>query len=30
MNLNDLGHAMRELNIDVNKGDGEKVHIFCE
>jgi hypothetical protein len=30
MDINDLDHAMRELNIDVEKGNGEKVRIFCE
>jgi hypothetical protein len=30
MDINDLDHAMRELNIDVQKGNGEKVRIFCE
>jgi hypothetical protein len=30
MNLDDLGPALRELNVEVNKGSGEKVHIFCE
>jgi hypothetical protein len=30
MNLNDLDLNLRELNIDVDKGDGKKVKIFCE
>lgn len=30
MNLNDLGLDLRELNIDVDKGGGKKVKIFCE
>ena len=30
MDINDLDHAMHELNIDVEKGNGEKVRIFCE
>ena len=30
MNLNDLNLNLRELNIDVDKGDGKKVRIFCE
>ncbi|MGC1482635.1 MAG: hypothetical protein WA789_02480 [Candidatus Acidiferrum sp.] len=30
MDINDLDHAMRELNIDVEKRTGEKVRIFCE
>jgi hypothetical protein len=30
MNLEDLGPALRELNVEVNRGGGEKVHIFCE
>jgi hypothetical protein len=30
MDINDLDHAMRELNIHVEKGNGEKVRIFCE
>jgi len=30
MDINDLGQAMRELHIDVDKGDGKKVKIFCE
>ncbi len=30
MNLNDLNLNLRELNIDVDKGDGKKVKIFCE
>jgi hypothetical protein len=29
MDINDLDHAMRELNIHVEKGS-EKVRIFCE
>ncbi|HKN76734.1 MAG TPA: hypothetical protein VJW94_16265 [Candidatus Acidoferrum sp.] len=29
MNLDDLGPAMRELNVDVDEG-GKKVKIFCE
>jgi hypothetical protein len=30
MNLNDSNLNLRELNIDVDKGDGKKVKIFCE
>jgi hypothetical protein len=30
MNIDDLGQAVRELHIDVDKGDGKKVKIFCE
>ena len=30
MNLDDLGQAMRELNVDVDEGSGKKVRIFCE
>jgi hypothetical protein len=30
MDIHDLDHAMRELNIQVEKGNGEKVRIFCE
>lgn len=30
MSLDDLGLDMRELNVDVDKGDGKKVKIFCE
>jgi hypothetical protein len=30
MNMDDLSQAMRELHIDVDKGDGKKVKIFCE
>ena len=30
MNIDDLGLDMRELNVDVDKGDGKKVKIFCE
>jgi hypothetical protein len=30
MNLNDLDLHLRELDIDVDKGDGKKVKIFCE
>jgi polyhydroxyalkanoate synthesis regulator phasin len=30
MNLEDLGPALRELNVEVNRGGREKVHIFCE
>ena len=26
----DFGQAVRELNIDVEKGDGKKVRIYCE
>jgi hypothetical protein len=29
INLDDLGPAMRELNVDVDEG-GKKVRIFCE
>jgi hypothetical protein len=29
MNLDDLGSAMRELNVEMDEG-GEKVRIFCE
>ncbi|MGC1493746.1 MAG: hypothetical protein WA798_20465, partial [Candidatus Acidiferrum sp.] len=29
MNLDDLGLAMRELNVEMDEG-GEKVRIFCE
>jgi hypothetical protein len=30
MNIDDLGKAMRELNVDVDEGGGKKVRIFCE
>jgi len=30
MDCNDLGQAMRELNVDVEKSDGKKVRIYCE
>jgi hypothetical protein len=30
LNIDDLGQAMRELHVDVDKGDGKKVKIFCE
>jgi|HubBroStandDraft_1064217.scaffolds.fasta_scaffold235774_1 hypothetical protein len=30
MNLDDLGPALRELNVDVDEGGGKKVRIFCE
>jgi hypothetical protein len=30
MNVDDPGQAMRELQIDVDKGNGKKVKIFCE
>jgi hypothetical protein len=30
MNIDDLGLDMRELHVDVDKGDGKKVRIFCE
>jgi hypothetical protein len=30
MNIDDLGLDMRELNVDVDKGNGKKVRIFCE
>jgi hypothetical protein len=30
MDCGDLGQAMRELNVDVEKSDGKKVHIYCE
>jgi hypothetical protein len=30
MNIDDLGQAVRELNVDVDEGDGKKVRIFCE
>jgi|SRR5580704_2125532 hypothetical protein len=30
MNMDDLSQAMRELHIDVDKGDGKKVKVFCE
>jgi len=30
MNLDNLGQAMRELNVDVDEGSGKKVRIFCE
>lgn len=29
-NYDDLNNAMREMNIDVEKGNGEKVRIYCE
>jgi hypothetical protein len=30
MDCGDLGQALRELNVDVDKSDGKKVRIFCE
>lgn len=30
MNIADLGLDMRELHVDVDKGNGKKVKIFCE
>jgi hypothetical protein len=30
LNSDDLGQALRELNVDVDKGDGKKVKVFCE
>ena len=30
MNLDSLGQAIRELNVDVDEGSGKKVRIFCE
>jgi hypothetical protein len=30
MDIDDVGLAMRELHIDVDKGNGKKVKIFCE
>jgi hypothetical protein len=30
LNFDDLGQAVRDLNVDVEKGDGKKVKIFCE
>lgn len=30
LNFDDLGQAVRELNVDVEKGNGKKVKIFCE
>jgi hypothetical protein len=30
INCNDLGQAVRELNVDVEKSDGKKVRIYCE
>jgi hypothetical protein len=30
MNIDDLGLDMRELHVDVDKGNGKKVRIFCE
>jgi len=30
LNLDNLGQAIRELNVDVDEGSGKKVRIFCE
>jgi len=30
IDCNDLGQAVRELNVDVEKSDGKKVRIYCE
>jgi hypothetical protein len=30
LNVDDMGQALRELNIDIDEGLGEKVKIFCE
>jgi len=30
LNLDDLGNVVRELNVDVDEGNGRKVRIFCE
>jgi hypothetical protein len=30
LNCDDLGQAIRELNVDVDKVGGKKVKIFCE
>jgi hypothetical protein len=30
IDCNDLGQAVRELNVDVKKNDGKKVRIYCE
>jgi len=30
LNLDNLGQAIRELNVDVEEGSGKKVRIFCE
>jgi len=30
LNIDDLGQAMRELNVDIEEGSGKKVRIFCE
>jgi len=30
IDCDDLGQAVRELNVDVEKSDGKKVRIFCE
>jgi len=30
LNIDDLGQAMRELHVDVDRGDGKTVKIFCE
>jgi SHOCT-like protein len=29
-NCEDLGQALREINIDVERGNGKKVRIYCE
>ena len=29
-NSKEFNQAMRDLNVDVDKGDGKKVHIYCE
>lgn len=30
INCDDLNNAVREINIDLEKGNGEKVRIYCE
>jgi hypothetical protein len=30
LNPDDLSQALRELNIDVDKGNGKKVRVYCE
>jgi hypothetical protein len=30
LNPDDLNQALRELNIDVDKGNGKKVRVYCE
>jgi hypothetical protein len=30
MNLDEMGQAIRELNVDIEEGEGKKVKIFCE